>query len=48
MHFIDQCVIDVLIWLPLGCGDSGYHHMLGVLPDFKYWSLSLKTNLQIN
>ena len=39
MHFAFQSEVLVLIRLLLGGGESGYPHLLGILPDFRYWSL---------
>ena len=32
IYFIDQSGLLVLIGLPLGCGESGHPHLLGILP----------------
>ena len=34
-------VNKIAAWLNLG--ESGHLHLLGILPDFKYWCLSLST-----
>ena len=40
MHFTDQSGELTLIRLLLGLGEHGHPHLLGILPDFKYWYLS--------
>ena len=39
MYFADQSGVLPLIRLLLGQGESGQPHLLGILPDFKHWSL---------
>ena len=44
MHFVDQNGVLALIRLLLGCGEYGHPHLLGKLPDFKYWCPPLSLN----
>ena len=41
MHLADQDGVLALIRLLPSSSESDYHHLLGILPEFKHWSLSL-------
>ena len=41
MPFVEFSGLLASIRLPLGCGVSSHFHLLGTLPDLKYWSLSI-------
>ena len=39
IHFVNQNELLASIRLPMGKGDSGNPHLLGILQDLKHWSL---------
>ena len=41
MHFADHSGVLALTRLLLDLDESGHPHLFGILPDFRYWCLSL-------
>ena len=47
MHFADQSGVLASIRLLQGRGESDHPRLLGILPDFKHWCLSLIGRLNV-